>query len=112
MKKDADDVFLNDGEGYMVEWMPYIQHLEGSIETKQVIPLPYSSLKILILLISDNNLCQSQGCHSSQCKQEKSGCNRCWCMCMCLPWLLCASLCGRLPKRRTVWLFDSIQTHA
>jgi hypothetical protein len=37
MKSDADDVFLNDGEGYMVEWIPYKQHLEDSIETKQVI---------------------------------------------------------------------------
>jgi hypothetical protein len=36
MKKDADDVFLSDGEGYMVQWMPYKQHLDASIEGKHV----------------------------------------------------------------------------
>jgi hypothetical protein len=36
MKNNADDVLLNDGEGYMVEWGPYRQHLDDSIETKQV----------------------------------------------------------------------------
>jgi hypothetical protein len=36
MKKSEDDVFLSDGEGYMVQWAPYKQHLDSSIETKQV----------------------------------------------------------------------------
>jgi hypothetical protein len=41
MKSDANDVSLNDGEGYMVEWLPYKQHLEASFETKQVSNPPY-----------------------------------------------------------------------
>ena len=49
MKRDSDDVFLNDGEGYMVQWMPYRQHLEESIETRQVISIPHSSMMILNL---------------------------------------------------------------
>jgi hypothetical protein len=36
MKKDIDDVCLSDGEGYMVQWMPYKQHLDLSIEGKYV----------------------------------------------------------------------------
>jgi hypothetical protein len=36
MKKSEDDVFLNDGEGYMVALTPYQEHLEGSSETTQV----------------------------------------------------------------------------
>lgn len=37
MKKSEDDVFLSDGEGYMVSWTPYQEHLEGSSETTQVV---------------------------------------------------------------------------
>jgi hypothetical protein len=36
MKKSEDDVFLSDGEGYMVHSTPYKHHLETSLETKQV----------------------------------------------------------------------------
>lgn len=36
MKKSEDDVFLSDGEGYMVALTPYQEHLEGSSETTQV----------------------------------------------------------------------------
>lgn len=36
MKKSEDDVFLSDGEGYMVALTPYQKHLEGSSETTQV----------------------------------------------------------------------------
>lgn len=36
MKKSEDDVFLSDGEGYMVALGPYRAHLEGSSETTQV----------------------------------------------------------------------------
>jgi hypothetical protein len=36
MKKSEDDVFLSDGEGYMVALQPYQQHLQGSSETPQV----------------------------------------------------------------------------
>jgi hypothetical protein len=36
MKKSEDDVFLSDGEGYMVQWTPYAKHLETSLETKLV----------------------------------------------------------------------------
>jgi hypothetical protein len=38
MKADSDDVFLNDGEGYMVEWPPYKKHLDESVELTQVGP--------------------------------------------------------------------------
>lgn len=38
MKNSGDDVSLSDGEGYMVQWAPYKQHLDSSIETKQVCP--------------------------------------------------------------------------
>jgi hypothetical protein len=50
MKKSEDDVFLSDGEGYMVTSSPYQQHLHGSCETIQVAPtlihglLPYQFL--------------------------------------------------------------------
>jgi hypothetical protein len=36
MKKSEDDVFLSDGEGYMVQMLPYQEHLKTSIETTQV----------------------------------------------------------------------------
>jgi hypothetical protein len=36
MKKSEDDVFLSDGEGYMVQLAPYQEHLNTSIETSQV----------------------------------------------------------------------------
>jgi hypothetical protein len=36
MKKSEDDVFLSDGEGYMVQLLPYQAHLNTSIETNQV----------------------------------------------------------------------------
>jgi hypothetical protein len=36
MKKSTDDVFLSDGEGYMVEWHAYKDHLDSSIQEKQV----------------------------------------------------------------------------
>jgi hypothetical protein len=36
MKKSEDDVFLSDGEGYMVQLAPYQEHLNTSVETSQV----------------------------------------------------------------------------
>jgi hypothetical protein len=36
MKKSEDDVFLSDGEGYMVQLSPYQEHLNTSLETSQV----------------------------------------------------------------------------
>jgi hypothetical protein len=36
MKKSEDDVFLSDGEGYMVSFAPYQEHLDGSSQTTQV----------------------------------------------------------------------------
>jgi hypothetical protein len=36
MKKSEDDVFLNDGEGYMAQLLPYQKHVESSLETYQV----------------------------------------------------------------------------
>ena len=36
MKKSEDDIFLSDGEGYMVALAPYQDHLDGSSETVQV----------------------------------------------------------------------------
>jgi hypothetical protein len=36
MKKGEDDVFLSDGEGYMVAFTPYQKHLDGSSQTTQV----------------------------------------------------------------------------
>jgi hypothetical protein len=36
MKKSEDDVFLSDGEGYMVQSSPYQKHLNTSLETTQV----------------------------------------------------------------------------
>jgi hypothetical protein len=36
MKKSEDDVFLNDGEGYMVQLSPYQRHLETFVETNRV----------------------------------------------------------------------------
>jgi hypothetical protein len=36
MKKSEDDVFLSDGEGYMVQSAPYQEHLNISVETSQV----------------------------------------------------------------------------
>jgi hypothetical protein len=38
MKKSEDDVFLSDGEGYMVKLLPYKEHLNSSLETTQVCP--------------------------------------------------------------------------
>lgn len=39
MKKSENDVFLSDGEGYMVQWLPYQHHLGASLETNQVCAL-------------------------------------------------------------------------
>jgi hypothetical protein len=39
MKKSEDDVFLSDGEGYMVQSAPYQEHLNTSVETTQVCSL-------------------------------------------------------------------------
>jgi hypothetical protein len=36
MKQPQQDVFLNDGCGYMVESLSYKQHLQDSMETTQV----------------------------------------------------------------------------
>ena len=36
MKRPKDDVWLSDGEGYMVEHEPYQDHLTKTIEAKQV----------------------------------------------------------------------------
>jgi hypothetical protein len=35
MKKSEDDVFLSDGEGYMVQSGPYKEHLDSLVETTQ-----------------------------------------------------------------------------
>jgi hypothetical protein len=36
MKKPKDDVWLSDGEGYVVGEGPYSQHLKDTVEMKQV----------------------------------------------------------------------------
>jgi hypothetical protein len=61
MKKSEDDVFLNDGEGYMVQLAPYQQHLETSVETNQVSALCICSVHELMIL-SACHVCQPQGC--------------------------------------------------
>jgi hypothetical protein len=38
MKKGENDVLLSDGEGYMVQSLPYQEHLTSSLETPQVCP--------------------------------------------------------------------------
>jgi hypothetical protein len=49
MKKSEDDVFLSDGEGYMVQWEPYKQHLDASVEAKQVCASPCHATPITLI---------------------------------------------------------------
>ena len=56
MKKPSQDVFLNDGCGYVVESRPYKRHLQSSTESTQVSPshIAFShSLSHLLLILSD-----------------------------------------------------------
>jgi hypothetical protein len=41
MKRPMDDVWLSDGEGYLVEERPYIKHLKETLEIKQVKYQPF-----------------------------------------------------------------------
>jgi len=67
MKKSEDDVFLSDGEGYMVESTPYGKHLEASMETKQVRWLPQKRCDLVSFpFFAACHMCKSQGCESSQ----------------------------------------------
>ena len=52
MKKPAQDIFLNDGCGYIVQSAPYIQHLQNSTETTQVSTLCYAKLMAVLLTFS------------------------------------------------------------
>jgi hypothetical protein len=63
MKNSGDDVFLSDGEGYMVQWAPYKQHLDSSLETKQVCSCSCHSHNFLRLTMSSAcHMCKSQSC--------------------------------------------------
>jgi hypothetical protein len=63
MKNSGHDVFLSDGEGYMVQWVPYKQHLDSSLETKQVCPFCCHRTQISwINMSSACHMCKSQSC--------------------------------------------------
>jgi hypothetical protein len=43
-KRPMDDVWLRDGEGYMVEEKPYYEHIKVSVESTQVYTLLFLQL--------------------------------------------------------------------
>jgi hypothetical protein len=49
MKQPGQDVFLNDGCGYVVQSAPYMQHLQESTETTQVSILCGARLLAILL---------------------------------------------------------------
>jgi hypothetical protein len=61
MKNSKDDVFLSDGEGYMVEMSPYQEHLDMSLETTQVC-LWQDLLIQCSHYVTVCHLCQPQSC--------------------------------------------------
>ena len=56
MKQPGQDVFLNDGCGYLVESGPYKQHLQDSTEGIQVCPPLLSWLIFLVIYFLPSNL--------------------------------------------------------
>jgi hypothetical protein len=70
MKKGENDVFLSDGEGYMVQSLPYQEHLTSSLETPQVYPCWIYTFYLIML--SACHMCQPQSCESGKLKQEES----------------------------------------
>jgi hypothetical protein len=110
MKRPGQDVFLNDGCGYMVQSAPYKQHLQNSTESTQV-SIVYSESVFTANLQCNSAfiLCQPQSCQSGQYKSQKPASNRCWCMCMCTSWMFCSTFSCGLSERREVSSLTSIQ---
>jgi hypothetical protein len=81
MKNPENDVYLSDGEAFMVQKTHFDYHLQLATDTKEV-HLIFVSICMTNTGLIGFNMLQPQGCESGKQREQKTGFH--WSGCLCL----------------------------